>query len=316
MAHGRNSAVGSGEESTYGTGVASTNFRPVSATSLACKDTKARVPDLFGSLTAAMPRRHFIERTEAGGSFGVVVTYDNVGMLLKHLLGSAATTGAGPTYTHTYKLASTLPTGLTIENIRGTSTNSETFEGCKLDSGTLRVSAGQMMTAEFSVIAEDSNVGTGRAAAGTATYGANQNPVFHYEAGQLSFNGANYDLVDLTLSVSNNLERRFFLGSKLTQEPLRRDWTQVQLQFTIEAKDAIAEAQVDDTQGDAAITFTGAGGRSFALTVQNAYISDQVDSISDAGVIRQTVTMLAESDGTDDGLSIVIVNENTTATAN
>ena len=315
MALGRNSAVGLGEESTYGTSVARSNWRPVASSALSCTDSKARIPDLYGSSSAAMSRRHFIERTEAGGSFSLICTYDNMGMILKHLLGNASSSGAGPTYTHTYTLASTLPTGLTIENIRGTATNSETFEGCKLDSGTFRISAGQTMTAELSVIAEDSNVGTGRAAAGSPSYAADDNAVLHHHAGELSFNGQNYPLIDLTLTVNNGLERRYFMGSKLTQEPNRQGFCEVQLQFTVEANDALAEAQVDDTQSDASITFTN-GARQFGITVQNAYISDQTDSISDAGVTRQSITMMAESDGTDDGLSIVVINENASATAN
>jgi hypothetical protein len=221
-------------------------------------------------------------------------------------MGSAATTGTGP-YTHTYTLG-TLPAGLTIENVRGTGT-SEIFEGCRINSGTLAVSAGGVMTMDLDVIAETSSA---RGTAATPSYGAGDTPVLHSHAGQFSFGGASYDLVDMSLAVNNALARRQLLGSAVTKQPKRNDFQSIELSVTIEVEDALYAAFLADTQSDATITFTS-GSLSAGFTIHNAYLTSASDPVSSAGIISQSLSFMGESDGTDEGLAIAIVNANSSA---
>ncbi len=305
---GRNSAIGFGEESTWGTAVSRTAWRPLASSSLLRSATFVPRPDLKSDTTSAMRRGHYQASEEMGGSFEIAATYDNIGMLLKHSMGSVASSGSGP-YTYTYTLAAAPPTGLTIETVRGTSTKSEVFEGCKISSLNMSVNAGECMMISCDIVGETASA---RGTAGTPSYSGNENLVEHHHAGQLSFNSVSYDLTSFTLTVNNAVDRRQLLGSTLTKEPLRSDFMSVELSFDLEAVDTLYTALLAGTQGDATITFTHptVSNRSMAFTIHNFYINTCTDSISDAGIVSASVSGVAESDGTDEGLQIVVVNDN------
>ncbi len=298
---GRNAAINFEEETTWGTAQAApwTNSRPLISGSLTRTVTKTPRPSLRSGSASAMRLGHFVEVDECGGGFSVECTYENIGLLLYTLMGTVSGTTPGP---WTYTFASTLPS-LTIEFVRGGGTG-EIVEGAKLNSGTFAVSAGGVMTFEGDVVAETS---AARASATAPSYGTGDTPVLHSHAGQFTFNAVSYDLVDLSLTVNNGLARRQLLGSTVTKEPLRSDFQSVELSVTLEVEDALYAALLADTQGDATITFTS-GSLSMAFTIQNAYLMEASDPVSDAGVVQMSLTFAAESDGTDEGLQIVMTN--------
>ena len=160
------------------------------------------------------------------------------------------------------------------------------------------------MTLGAEVIAETASA---RGSAGTPSYGSGDTPVLHSHSGQLSFDGATYDLVDMTLTINNALATRQHLGSSVTKQPLRSDFQSVELAVTVEVEDALYTAFTADTESDATITFTS-GSQTFTLNVHNAYLSAASDPVSDANVISQSLTFVGQSDGTDEGCSIVVVN--------
>ena len=305
---GRSGAIGFAEESTWGTAVSRSNWRPVISSAL------QRVPSVVPrtDLHAGGPTRRskFIEREEAGGDVSVLATYDNIGMLLKAAMGSVSTSGSGP-YTHVYTLAQTLPS-LTIENIRGTATNSEVFEGCKVTSMGLECSAGTEMVMSLGFIAETA---AARASAGTPSFAGTENVVLHHQSGQLTFNSVAYDIAGFNLSLTTGIDRRDLLGSKLTKEPLRTGYAEISLSISLEAADALYTAVNAGTESDATITWTS-GASSIAFNVQNSYIESASDPISDAGIVSQDVVFRGLSDGSDHGLSITVVNGNSSGTAN
>ena len=305
---GRGSYVGIGEETTWGTAVAASHFRPLISSSLTRTVSQLPRTDLHSASGSAMRRSHFQESEEVSGSFSVLATYTgNIGLLLKHALGAAATTSTGgsPAYQHDYTLAAALPAGLSIENIRGTSGNSEKFEGCKINTLSLDVSAGSEMTCNFDIIGETA---AARASASTVSVASTESVVLHHQAGQFSFNSANYDLSSLSLTVNNNLDRRMLLGSKLTAEPTRSDFQEVTLSVELESTDALYVALTASTTSDASITFTDSSSRTFTITLHNAYLSEFTDSIDGAGIVTASATFVGESDGTDEGLLIRVVN--------
>lgn len=309
---GRNTSIGFSEETTWGTPTSRTNWRPVASVSLSRKVTQVPRPDLKSDAGSAMRRGHFQSEEVCDGSASMAASYDSIGMLLKHGLGTLADAGSGPSsYTHTYTLAASPPTGLTVETVRGTSGQSEVFEGVKVNNLTLSVAAGEAMMLDLDFIAQ---TGT-RGSAGSPTYGSNENLILHSQAGQFAFNGSNYDLKSLTLKVENSLDRRQLLGSVLTSEPVRSDFMSVTLDVELEAVDALSAALVAGTQSDATITFTS-GTRSFAITCQNAYLSTATDDIGDAGIVSMSCSFVCESDGTDEGLSILVTNSDASGTQN
>ena len=90
----------------------------------------------------------------------------------------------------------------------------------------------------------------------------------------------------------------------------------VELSFDIEAVDTLYTALLANTQGDATITFTGPSSRTMAFTVQNFYLNTVDGGLSDAGIVTASCAGVAESDGTDEGLSIVVVNGNNNPVGN
>ena len=305
---GRSGAIGIAVETTYGTAVSRTNWRPVISSGLQRSPSVVPRTDLHAG--GPTRRSKFTEREEAGGDVSLLATYDNIGMLLKAALGAVSTSGSGP-YTHVYTLADTLPS-LTIENIRGTATNSEVFEGVKVSSMGLECSAGTEMVMSLGFIAETA---AARASAGTPSYSATENVALHHQAGQLTFNSVAYDIASFNLTLSTGIDRRDLLGSKLTKEPLRTGYAEISLSVTLEAADALYTAVLAETESDTTITWTK-GASSIAFEVQNAYIESASDPISDAGIVTQDVTLKGLSDGTNHGLKITVINGNSSGTAN
>ena len=312
--HGRGAVIGFAEESTWGTAIAAgsiNNYRPLISSSLLRTIEKVPRPHLQVGTAGAVRRSHYVQNDNAGGTFSVECSYQSIGMLLKHLMGAVAKTGTGP-YTHTYTLADDVPTGLTMANIRGSGT-CETFEGCRITQGTFNVAAGGVMTCEFEVIAETS---AARASyGGTVAISSTDSPVLHNQATTLSYNGATYDLVDMTLTVNNALGVRQHLGSSVTKQPLRSDFGSVELACTLEVSDTAYAAFTADSVSDAVITFNS-GSHAFQINVHNAYISEASDPVSDANVIQQSLTLVGQSDGTDKGCKIIVVNGNSSGTGN
>ena len=311
----RGAGIMLGAETTYGTAVARTVSRPVRSVALQTNLEQTAVPDLYSG-TAATSRRHHKARTTSGGSVSMVLAYDAMGLILKSALGAAATTGTGP-YTHTYTLANALPS-LTIDVIRGNSTNGEIFEGCIINTLTLSGSPGDVVTCDLDIIAE-----TSAARSSAATLSITEKAiVLGSNAGQFGFGGNNNDLSSFRLTVNNNVERRPTLGSLTTAEPNRSGNMSVTMEVTLACvglnNDTFLAAQLADTNGDATITFTSAAtsDRSLAITLHNAWIESATDPVNDAGVITQSLVLRGESDGTDLGLKIVAINGNSSAIGN
>ena len=308
---GRGASLGLGEEVTWGTAVARTVWRPLMSSNLT--RTVERIPraDLFSDSGAASRKSHYDLIVEAGGSAEMLATYDNIGMILKHALGTLASAGGGP-YTHTYTLAAALPTGLTLEFIRGTGT-SEVFEGCKINQLTLSCSAGEAMTLAVDFIAEDS---AARGVAGSPVFAATETVVLYHQAGQLTFGGNSFDVTSFEMVLNNNLTRRNLIGSDLTKEPQRGDFTEITMSIDVEAQDQLYTDLRSGTQSDASISFSGTGSRVFQVDLQNAYLTEATDPVNSAGIVSQSITLVGESDGTDYGLEIAVTNDDSTGIGN
>ena len=227
-------------------------------------------------------------------------------------MGTVATTGTGP-YVHTFTLGDprTLPS-LTTEVIRGTSGNSEVFEGCSLSRFILALATGDIMRFRTDVIAETASA---RGSAGSPTYGDDV-PVLYDHAGQFAWNSVNYDLVSMELTVDNRLARRAYIGSRLTKQARPTDIREAVLRVTIEVEDALYAAHLAQTASDGAITFTGQGNDAMTISIQNAIIRSVSDPITVHGIIQQTVEFLLLSDGSNEGLSIAVTNDDATYSAN
>lgn len=315
---GRGAAIGFGAESTWGTAVSRTHWYRAVAISLRQTLDKVGRGVLMESSGSRNMRGHYLKSQNAGGGVTILAGYEGLGLLLSHLLhGTPATTGpSGGLYTHTYKLGVNPPTGLTCEAILGAGTSlAEVFEGCKVNKGSLKISAGGLMSVDLDLIAETSG---GMVAAGTPTLTTNEYEVIHHQAGAMTWNSVSYKPISIEISPDNKLTRRQLLGSALTAEPTPAGFVEVMIKVEIELSgEAPYDDLLADTQGDLAVTFTDTahGNRSFGITAHNCYLTDVSHAVTSVGIIKQTLTYRAESDGTDEGLAIVLTNAQSSAVA-
>lgn len=92
---------------------------------------------------------------DVSGTIESEISHDNLGHLIKHAMGTVATTGTGP-YVHTFTVADTLPIGLTIEHDNGPAINPaaryERFSGCRINKMDLEFKATGFCMASFDLI--------------------------------------------------------------------------------------------------------------------------------------------------------------------
>lgn len=311
---GRFLAFGFGDESTWATSVSRTVWVRGISESMKRTVKKGRRPHLYHTASGNQAA-HYIESDEAGGTIEFEVNWEGLGMILRHAMWKTPTTTgpSGSLYTHTYKLDAAPPTGgLTVEVKRGDGT-AEVFEGCRIGKMTLKIESAGTMRCILELIAETSG---GRTSAGTPSFSTNDVPVLHHFAGTVGFNSQSYVPSGVEIVLDNKFARRQLLGSKLTKEPKPSDFRSVSIKVDLEwENDSLNTALTADTQGDLTLTFTGLSSRTFALTGHNAYLDDVSDPVNGPGVVKQSATFICESDGTDEGLAIVIANLQSTAEA-
>jgi len=141
--------------------------------------------------------------------------------------------------------------------------------------------------------------------------------VFHFEAGTLSFGGNTYNVRSFECTIDNKLERRQVLGDKKTLEPAISDVREAMFNLTLEMEDDnLYNAQLADTTSDAVLVFTNSDSDSVTFTLKNAYITDYSDPVNTFGALERSVTFMGEADSSNEAISIVIVNQQSSAVAN
>jgi hypothetical protein len=312
---GRNTTVGLGEESTWGTEVARSAWIAVASVELAGKASYLQSDSLLhGSGVSANAGHMTLEKIELGGSIEAPLFYEGgsaIGLLLKHALGTVSTTGAGP-YTHTFTLAGALPTGLTLEVIRGSTALAEEIYGAKISRLELSVSAGQQMRAKVDLIAKNQQA---RASGGTPSIGTRY-PVLHKHAGaNFAFNSVNYSTVtSFKLVIDNKLTREQVLGSEYTQEPVRSQHQEVTVEIELNAvAETLYIAHLAGTEASGSYSFTD-GTNTLAFTFHNLKVIEYGDPISGPGTIKQKVKFRALlGSSTNYGLSVALTNSKSSA---
>jgi hypothetical protein len=305
---GRGSAIGLGIETTWGTFVAPSGsawLRPISCDIARVRSKQPRAVLTMGSAGVAMNRAMYVESDIVGGSFTVEAEYHSLPLLLEWAMAASATAGVGP-YSHVQKIGAEPALSLSIDQVRGYGGTSDKFEGCYATQWSLSVSAASApMTFSATVLGQ---TGTERGTASSPTFSTVDAPVLYHQAGTFTFNSVAYTFIDMTVSVDNAIAPRVQLGSLNTLQPKRSGYMSVTTTVTLEVKDALRTAYLQDTASDYTITFTGASPYEMTIEGHNCIITACSDPVASAGILRQTVTFMSLSDGTDDGLEITIIN--------
>ena len=308
----QNSFLRVGEESSWGTEQATTtqDIRIISST-LQLVQERERTTHLSVP-TSGMQSGTFEGFRNAGGAIDIPAYYDGIGVLIKAALGSLATTRGSAPYTHTYTPASTLPS-LTIQFQRGTNLNDsrEDFLGMKVNTMTISAEAGSEMTISFDLIGKDADTRTTNIASDFPAH----DEILHFEAGSLSlgssFSPTSLDIRSFELTLSNAIDRRNLLGSKLTGEPVFTDLREVTMSVTCDVTDnTLYNASLTGTTDDVSLQFTRTADAThhFKMTLSNATIEDYNDNITAFGRVERTFTFRGTANATNAGLTIEIKN--------
>lgn len=315
--YGRETSVGFGEESTWGTAVSRTHWYRCVSVNAAKRTVKEIVPVLANSAGSWAPQRTYVPREEVRITMRLISQYDGMGLLYKHIFwGTPATTGSGP-YVHTYECGATLAPGLTVEVIRGTASNSEVYEGCMISKATFSCEAGGLMYLDLEFIGQTS---AARAAKGTPAYNSSEELVKHHQAGTLAWNSRTLTLRSFRFVVDTKLAERQQLGAVTTGQPAPSAPWSIMLDAELDSDtsygDGLYQDAHDDDQGDAVLTFTGPSSQALAFTAFNAKLMSSADTdISAVGVVNHTISLIGLTDGTDEGAKLVATNSSSSATA-
>lgn len=309
---GFGSFVGFGAESTWGTAVSRTKFFRLLSSSLRRNVSKVKRETLYEG-TGLVSRRSFVAQDDVGGSVSFEGTYEDMGLILHHAMWSSSTTGpSGSDYTHTYILGATAPAGgLTIEIAQGTG-SAIVYEGCRIAKIKMSVEAGGRCVVEIEIIGQTSGAPT---SAGTPTFGTSEVEMEHHQFSQITWNSTAYDLRTFSLELDNKLDRRQVLGTKLTADPKPSALRDVSMMVSSDYEsDNWQSGLTAHTQASAVISAT-ASARSITFTMHNAYIETDEIGVNTHGVLPESIKLVGQSDATNRGLAVVVVNTQSTATS-
>lgn len=189
---------------------------------------KLRAPRIVSEALRAGNRvnrtdRSVPDRNGATGPVVLEVKTKGFGLLLKHLMGSIATTGpTDSVYTHTASIGDLQGRGLTAQVGRPLAGSSWvqpwTFNGCKVLSWEFSCSVGGKLMLTLNLLAQDGSLTTALAVASYPT----GDELITFGGGQVTIGGTQVGIAgDITITGDNGLsERRFQYQSLLPKEPL------------------------------------------------------------------------------------------------
>lgn len=314
MGHQTRLAVGS--ESTWGTAVARDRSFKVVSTSLERDVGFEPRENLLHAASDRLHAKHIRTHDHAGGAFKTELLYEGCGLLLRNLIGAVSTTGPSTDlYTHTYAPALAAHGSMTMEQIwyelATPGFKAEVFEGCLFGSGSISGNVGKAVMLDGEIVAQTSG---GIVAAGSVTdttaapFTTTNLPVLFNQAGTFTYNSVALNIMSFSLKVNNDLVMRDLFGSLNTARPAaRRQVITIDLGIEWDAETMDA-ALVADTEASFVLAFSTTASKTLTINGYNAYVTKCGRPISDAGIVKQTVTLMLQTDGTNKGCSVVIVN--------
>lgn len=229
----------------------------------------------------------------ASGTISLDVMDKGFGFWLEHMLGSVATTGAGP-YTHTATDGAINGKSFTAQfnyPFNPSATNQPfTFAGGKVNSWTLSNSVEGMLVCELEC---DFNSASTATALATASYPTSMTNL-SWAGGVITVGGTAVDVKEFSLQVNNNLDvnRRFIRGNTARKEPTTG---QAELSFSLEAEfdtltqyNRLVSTTLAGLQTQIVATWTS-GASSLVATIPLAEF-DSLDFAGDLGSINQSLS--------------------------
>ena len=291
--------LGIKEETTHGTPVVVDRFYEIVSAPFALTIERMESAGLRAGTRVLRSDRWVAGAKSATGTVNMEVANKSMGLWLKHMFGTIATTqpdaGGSPTvYDHT-ATPGDLPVGLTIQVGVPDETGAVqpyTYEGCVVESWELGATVGEIGKLTASIDAEDEKTATALA---SASYPTGLTLLTFVEA-TLDIAGTTTDVKSFTVAGSNSLETgRGKLGSALRKKPA--ETTQREYTGTVDAYFNGLTAYnrfVTGTEAALVARFTGAtiaGVYTYELTVtMNVRFDGDTPTVDGPDEIMQPLT--------------------------
>lgn len=249
---------------------------------------------------------------DCSGPCRLPVTYKGFGVLWKAALGSSATTGGAPPYTHEYTPAASLPFHTIYQR---TPDMQEYFSGCKLSRLQLDLQAGRDLMADIQWVGEKL-VATATSSLISYTHNT-YNVVNHKHLQAMTWNGISIKPSRLTLVLDNKVETRHVVGQDETLEPdPSGDGRTVTISAELELESlSLYSAYTAATAANWALDFT-LGSEELDFDLDDCILTKYSAPIERDGIIKLRAEWQAQAlvVGTDHGLKVTAVNDQATAT--
>ena len=182
------------------------------------------------------------------------------------------------------------------------------FTGCKVDSWSVGVQAGNKATLDLSVIGGGASEGE---TLGTASY--SRPKVYTYAHSTVTIGGASRKVKSATISGNNNLtgDSRRFLGSRYIDEPLHSSDVELMAELTVEFEDLTDYDSYRATSFDI-VTIVLAmvnGDDDLTFTMKGHVVSPPLPDINTKGPLEYPISVKAYGTATDlDAFKVERVN--------
>ncbi len=278
-------------ETTYGTAVTVDEWIPI------ISEGVGRTED--HTLSRAIRNRYVLASDQwnggvidIGGPIELELTNKNIRTLFKAMFGGE--TGTSP-YTYT-PLENTVSLTMQVgrPSILGT-VHPFTYTGTKITSWEISATVGETVSLSIEVIAQAESTVVGLVA---ATYPASLLP-YKFTGATLTIAGSSVNNVrEMSLSGDNHFERRNYLGSQATLEPLAFDLYEYTGTVVTDFESLTAYNRfVNGTEAAMVMTFTR--GSSTIVITMNVKFNGTTPNVSDRGVLAQELPFMCVGPTTD-----------------
>jgi len=268
------------------------------------------------------PARHIKGRENIPWNASHYLRFKGQGLLWSLIVGAPASpvnNGDG-TYTHKWDLDKD-PATATLSVVEGDALGSLTTQeheghGCVVSSATVTIDAHDFARLAMSGFAMTADA---PASAGAITLTDDSyNEIHGHMAGTISWNGASYNFISLELTIPINPIFRDVQGQAGTARPYAVNQKEIRAVVTMDkVGDVFTGGNTTETTSDLVLTYTDTApnpDHTFTITLHNAIVVDSDGGNADGfGLIRERVTFAPQPDGTDSGLRITIVNDQSTS---
>lgn len=249
---------------------------------------------------------------KVSGDIELELSTKNWAFLFSHMLGSVATTGAGP-YTHTITPGDLSGKSLSVQAGRpdiGGTVRAFSWAGMKVASWELSCKVDELALVKLSMVGMTETTATALA---TASY-TSSNSLFSFTHGALSVAGSSFPVKDITLSGDNGLDgERFYIGQPTTSEPLEAKWRKYAGSLTADLVDVTAyNRYVNGTEAALVLTFTR--GTDVIQITENVRFDGSSPEVGGPEILEQSHDFVAVGPSTDAGaITVVVTSSESTA---